>query len=120
MKKYIFIISIILFGWSNNLKAQGGSCAAASAAPVTLPYSATGQTTCGMGNTYTGMNTVVCGNGLYLDGEDILYVFTPTATGLVTINVTSSSSWVGLFLYQGCPTGGTCVANAASTSEISR
>lgn len=116
MKKYIFIISIILFGWSNNLKAQGGSCAAASAAPVTLPYSATGQTTCGMGNTYTGMNTVVCGNGLYLDGEDILYVFTPTATGLVTINVASSSSWVGLFLYQGCPTGGTCVANAASTS----
>lgn len=116
MKKYIFIISIILFGWSNNLKAQGGSCAAASAAPVTLPYSATGQTTCGMGNTYTGMNTVVCGNGIYLDGEDILYVFTPTATGLVTINVTSSSSWVGLFLYQGCPTGGSCVSNATSSS----
>src|SRR5690606_40611421 len=49
-------------------------------------------------------------------GEDVLYAFTPPTSGLITISITSSSSLVGLFLYQDCPTVGTCVANSASSS----
>lgn len=104
------IVSISVFG-------QGGSnCSAAVSSPVSLPFSATNQTTCGMGNVYTSGNSTVCGNGVYLDGEDIVYAFTPTTSGLININVTSSATWVGLFLYQGCPSGGTCLDNATSSS----
>jgi gliding motility-associated-like protein len=116
MKNYLVILFFVFLASVGNVNAQGGgNCSAAAAAPVTLPFSASNQTNCGMGNAYTGANSVACGNTVYLDGEDILYAFTPTVSGLININVTSGSSWVGLFLYQGCPSGGTCVANSTSS-----
>jgi len=115
-KFYIIILLIFNFVALKSIAQGGANCAAALSTQVNLPYTGSSQTTCGMGNTYTGSNTVICGNGIYLDGEDIVYAFTPATSGLVSINVTSSSSWVGLFLYQGCPTGGTCVANSTSSS----
>ncbi|MGE0562691.1 MAG: gliding motility-associated C-terminal domain-containing protein [Flavobacteriales bacterium] len=102
---------------SASLSAQGGAnCSLASASPVNLPFSASNQTTCGNGNVYNSGNSTVCGNGVYLDGEDYLYVFTPNTSGLININITSSSSWVGLFLYQGCPSTGLCVSSSTSSS----
>lgn len=95
--------------------AQGGTdCASALANPITLPFSASGLTNCGSGNTFTTANTTNCGSGLYLGGEDRVYAFTPTTSGLVTITFSSNSSWVGLFLYDGCPQGGGCAGSSAS------
>ncbi|MCC7332289.1 MAG: gliding motility-associated C-terminal domain-containing protein [Flavobacteriales bacterium] len=116
MKKLIALFIGIGILVAKTYSQGSGTCAGAAASPITLPFSASNQSTCGMGNTYTGNNTIVCGNGIYLDGENTVYAFTPTSSGLITITLTSSSSWVGIFLYQGCPTGGTCVANSTSST----
>ncbi len=103
----------LLFG--AGLRAQGGpDCASAAANPISLPFSGFGLTNCGSGNTFTTGNTTNCGSGLYLGGEDRVYAFTPATTGLVNITFTSNSSWVGLFLYVGCPQGGSCAGSSAS------
>ncbi len=96
-----------------------GVCAICNIISVaSLPYSQTGQTTCGQGNDVTSTNvTNVCGSSLYYGGEDVVYSYTATATGLLNINVTSTGSYMGVTLYQGCPiSGGTCVGNAQGFS----
>lgn len=82
-----------------------------------MPYSAAGQTNCGAGDQVTSSNSTVCGSSLYYSGEDKIYRFTPATSGNVSISMSSSSSWAGITLYNGCPTsGGTCVAYAQSSS----
>lgn len=84
---------------------------------VSLPYTSGAQTTCGGGNEITPTSaTNICGSDWYYDGEDKIISFTPAVSGNISINLTSSGSWVGMVLYQGCPTsGGTCVASAQSS-----
>ncbi len=86
---------------------------------ASLPYSVTGETTCGAVNNLTSANTIACGSTNYTSAEDKVYIFTPTTSGTYTISLTSTSSWVGLKLYAGCPLtgqGGTCVANVGSST----
>lgn len=96
-----------------------GSCGLCNIIPIALlPYNITGATTCGAGNDVTSSNvTNVCGSTSYYTGEDVVYSFTPTISGQISINVTSTGSWMGIMLYQGCPvSGGTCVGNSQSSS----
>lgn len=77
-----------------------------------LPYAAGAGTTCGAGNDLTSSNIISCGTSYYFDGEDRVWIFTPAATGTVTITLTSTGTYTGLALYQGCPLigqGGTCL-----------
>lgn len=85
---------------------------------ASLPFTQTGQTTCGQVNDLSSSNVpAICGSSNYYGGEDVVYIFTPTSSGLTNINVTSSGSWVGIMLYNGCPLNtGTCVANAQSSA----
>lgn len=84
-----------------------------------LPYSAGAGTTCGTGNDLTSSNMQVCGSASYYGGEDRVWIFTPATTGTVTITLTSTGTYNGLILYQGCPLngqGGSCVAVAQSST----
>src|SRR5688572_4083044 len=85
---------------------------------ASLPYSSGATSNCGQVNDITAANvTNVCGSTLYYGGEDRIYSFTPASSGNININVTSAGSWMGIMLYQGCPTsGGTCVAYAQSSA----
>jgi hypothetical protein len=75
-------------------------------------------TTCGAGNDLTSSNTVACGSTSYLGGEDRVFVFTPTVSGIVNISLahSSGSPWFGLMLYAGCPTCGSCLGCSQSSS----
>ena len=71
----------------------------------------------------TSSNTIACGSSLYFTGEDEVFVFTPTTSGNISIALTSSGSYTGLTLYDGCPltsscsgTGGTCIAFEQSST----
>jgi len=95
-----------------------GSCAICNQVNVaSLPFTLNGQTTCGQGNNVTSANaSTVCGSSSYYGGEDATYAFTPSSSGAVNISVTSSGTWMGITLYNGCPiSGGTCVGNAQSS-----
>lgn len=95
----------------------GCSLGAGNLLGVSLPYSSGAQTTCGAGNDITSSNSSVCGSSSYYSGEDKVISFTPGASGNISINLTSSGSWVGVTLYEGCPTtGGSCVAYSQSSS----
>jgi hypothetical protein len=73
-----------------------------------LPYNSAGRTTCGKIDDLTASNTVTCGSNLYLGGEDEVFVFTPSTSGDITISITSTGSYTGIMLYQGCPITTSC------------
>ncbi|MDQ3050812.1 MAG: T9SS type A sorting domain-containing protein [Bacteroidota bacterium] len=98
----------------NNLSitsASGGTCASLLGTGVinvpSLPYNSGSGTTCGAINNLTATNTAVCGSTNYLTGEDQVFIFTPAASGQVTIILDApSAAYTGLMLYNGCPVGG--------------
>lgn len=109
-------------GWAATITCNPPIPACALGTGVTniaaLPFNVAGATTCGNVNDVTSANvTNVCGSTSYYGGEDNVYVFVPTQTGQITITLTSSETWTGLMLYNGCPiSGGVCVANAQSST----
>lgn len=113
MNRYATLLPALLA--AHAMLAQGGpDCATALASPITLPFSAAGLTNCGSGNDYDAGTATICGSILYTGGEDQLYAFTPATSGIITIDLTSMSTFTGLFLYAGCPAGGTCVSSSYS------
>ncbi len=97
-----------------------GSCGLCGITSITIPYSATG-TTCGAGDDLTSTNaTNICGSSLYYGGEDAVFSFTPTSSGMISITYSTSGSSAGIALYQGCPvSGGTCVGYSQGLSSFS-
>jgi hypothetical protein len=90
---------------------------------ATLPYSSGAGTTCGAANDLTSSNTVTCGSSSYLGGEDRVWIFTPTTSGAITINLTSTGTYTGLMLYNECPLSAancsgasSCIAQTQSSS----
>jgi hypothetical protein len=91
---------------------------------ASLPYASGAGTTAGAGNDLTSANTTTCGSNSYLTGNDQVFYFTPTSSGTITINLTSTGSYTGLMLYDGCPLStatcgaapGTCVGSATSST----
>jgi len=108
------ILFIVVWFLSSTVFAQGGpDCTSAAAAPIlALPFSAVTHTTCGMGNNYDDQNSPVCGIPLYLDGEDYLYTYTPTMAGVMTVLILSTSSNLGVTVYDDCPSTGMCLGSA--------
>lgn len=113
-----FYRCVLTCGASSATSAAVGTSTSVVGVGITLPYSATGQTTCGQGDDFTSSNvTNICGSSSYYTGEDVLLRFTPATSGQVNVNLTSSGSYTGLMLYDGCPTaGGNCVDFAQSSA----
>lgn len=107
MRKYTKSLLMILLCFVQYAGySQGTTCA--NAISVSLPFSLSGQSTCGSVNNYTS----ICGNSTYAGGEDLVYTFTAGATGVTTISVTGGS-YVGLFVVIGCPSGASsCVGSS--------
>lgn len=78
-----------------------------------LPYVQTGFNTSGAGDDFD--NSDACAS-YYMDGDDYVFTYTPAADVCVNIALTNTSTWVGLFVTQGCPTTGTCVAYNTNSS----
>ena len=91
---------------------------------VTLPYNGTGLTNNGAGNNVTATNVAcVAGSTSYYGALDKTYIFTPTVTGTYDFLLTTTTDDdAGIMLYQGCPftLGSVCVANAQSTTGLTR
>ncbi len=71
---------------------------------------------CGATNDITGANTVACGSANYRGGTEAVYTFTSLGSGSASFAY-NGVTWVGMFLYDGCPTtGGACVASITSSA----
>src|SRR4051812_7625779 len=108
MRKFLLSLLTVLVSQFYAQKGQTIQAPGCNPGPITqipaLPYTTGALTTCGAGDDVTAANAgSICGSNLYYGGEDAVYTFTPTSTGLVGINVGGSGSWMGIMLYQGCP-----------------
>jgi hypothetical protein len=124
MKKFLLSIGLmvtVFFSYSQkstNVVTAPGCNPGPITQVASLPFTSAALTTCGAGDDVTAANAgVVCGSSLYYGGEDAVYTFTPTTTGPIGVNVTSTGSWMGVTLYQGCPTSaaGSCVGFSQSS-----
>ena len=96
--------------------SPGLSCAAPI--PITtLPYSTTDNTSNYADSTDVTQPFACANTGTnYMTGNDVFYSYTPTTSGLISITMTPTANWSGIFVYQGCANVGvTCVAGAANT-----
>jgi hypothetical protein len=78
-----------------------------------LPYVQTGFNTSGAGDDFS--STSACASS-YMNGDDYVFTYTPAANTCVNIALTNTSTWVGVFVTQGCPTTGSCVAYNTNSS----
>lgn len=84
----------------------------------TLPYNSGPGTTCGFDDDLDALNINACADPNFLDGEDVVWSFTPTTSGQVTIDLNAPNAFAtSLSLFDDCPVGGcsgimgNCVAN---------
>src|SRR5699024_8438814 len=56
----------------------------------------------------------------YLNGDDVVYAYTPTNNGLIDISVTDHGSYAGVFVFTGCPFESTVGGdtNSSSTADL--
>ena len=82
---------------------------------VTLPYSGTGLTNCGNGNNVNSGNSALTNS--YFNGDDGIYEFVATNGNDLQVNLTTTTTWTGLAVFDGCPTtGGALVASSSSSA----
>lgn len=89
---------------------------------TTVPYSAS-DTTFTYGNDFTGPQGSSCAGGSvnYLAGNDVVYEFIPTFTGIVSITSTPVEGNSSLFVYSSCANiGVSCLAGVASINNDPR
>jgi len=101
------------------IHAQGGKdCGQAQAVPIVLPFTASGQSTCGQGNDYSNITTPCNGANysLYTAGEDRLYYLTVATAGILEVSlskITPANAYGSVFLFRGCPGSGGSQCSAA-------
>lgn len=86
----------------------GQTCSSAYAIP-NLPFNQTGMTTCGYGDDFSSADA--CASS-YMNGDDFVFTYTSPGNEEITINLTNTASYVGVFVTDNCPstTGASCVA----------
>lgn len=122
MKKallFCFIALLISLNAVSQGNYPGQVCESAIQIP-SLPYVTTDNTN-NYGDDYDG-NTGATGCGAsvsttYLNGDDVVYTFTATDNIPVTITMTPTGQWSGLFVYNSCANiGVSCVAGVGNNS----
>ncbi len=81
-----------------------------------IPYIQTGLSTLGFGNEYDSTNAAC--HDPFMNGEDYVFSYTPTASGCIRVVVSSTGSNPGVFIFKGCPDapGTNCIASAVNST----
>lgn len=82
---------------------------------ASIPYTQTGMNTAGSGDDFSSADA--CGS-VYMNGDDYTFSYTPAVDQCVSISLSNTATWVGLFVTNGCPSAGgvSCVASSTSSS----
>ncbi len=97
----------------DSLLAQAGASCANPFVISSLPYTQTGMTTCGFGDDFSSLDA--CGSA-YMGGDDFVFTYTSAGNESITITLSNTGTWVGLFVTDGCPSLATttCINPSAS------
>lgn len=93
----------------------GASACPTNATISSIPFSASGQTTCGAGDDFSSSDA--CGSS-YMNGDDYVYTYTPITNECISITLSNTGNYVGVFVTDACPNlaGANCIASATSSS----
>lgn len=103
MKKLYLSLLLVSLG----AFAQPGNLCTDPLIISSLPFSAT-DNTANYGDNYDPPTAtpISCGAGTagnyYLGGNDVIYSYTPTASGNVSIQIPGAVAWTGLFVFTAC------------------
>ncbi|MGC4039215.1 MAG: T9SS type A sorting domain-containing protein [Flavobacterium sp.] len=103
MKKLYFYLLFASLG----AFAQTGSLCTDPIVISSLPFSTTDNTG-NYGDNYDPPTSasIACGAGTlgnyYLTGNDVVYSYTPSASGTINLQIPSSIGWTGLFVFASC------------------
>ncbi|MFN3968370.1 T9SS type A sorting domain-containing protein [Flavobacterium sp.] len=103
MKKLYPLFLFITVG----MYAQTGTLCTDPIVIATLPYS-TSDNTANYADNYDPPTAtpISCGAGTagnyYLGGNDVIYTYTPTVSGTITLQLPSAVGWSGLFVFTSC------------------
>ncbi|WP_177731819.1 choice-of-anchor L domain-containing protein [Flavobacterium inviolabile] len=84
-----------------------------------LPYSTTDNTANYGNNITSSQGTTGCGTTTnYLTGNDVVYAYTATTTGMIDISMTPTDTYSGIFVYDNCANIGTsCLAGVGNSNS---
>lgn len=99
-------------------RCVGETCAT----PLVIPpgnQSVTGNTA-NYGDFYEGISGTGCNStGNYLAGNDVVYTYTPTATGNYNVALTGTGGPAGMFIYSSCTNiGVSCLGGGVATATV--
>jgi hypothetical protein len=78
----------------------GGAGCVGATSIASLPYSQTGFNTSGAGDDFDSGDA--CGSS-YMNGDDFVFEYTPTVDECISITLSNTSTWTGVFLTDLCP-----------------
>ena len=92
-----------------------GDTCAAPLQITSLPYAVTDNTS-NYGDDYNGAPGATCGATLqYLNGNDVVYSYTPTEDGIISIDLEGIGTYTGIFIYDDCADiGVSCIEGGVS------
>ncbi len=109
-------------GTETGIDCGGTTCPPCPCSDVTiaaLPYTVSGATTSGFGDDFDSGDA--CGS-IYMNGDDIVYSYTPTVNQSLNINLTNASTtFTGLFVLDNCPdaVGANCISSNTGSATLS-
>jgi len=124
MKKTLLFCFISLFFTlqANSQENYPGQVCSSAIQIPSIPYT-TIDNTINYGDDYDGSpGGTGCGTGSpYLNGDDVVYSFTATDNIPVTITMTPTATWSGIFIYNSCANiGVSCVAGMYGSNTAPR
>src|SRR5690554_599128 len=129
-QKIALLIAVFTLLFATNINAQAGSTCGNPLTVTNLPFNDAGNTST-FGDNYnssdvptvaSGAVTNGTGSSNYLNGDDVVYAYTPTCDQEITIATTNDNSWIGLWAFEDCPfssTVGYHTSTSGTTREIS-
>lgn len=118
MIKKLLLTLVALVGIANfTAYAQTGFTCNNPIVITALPYQ-TNDNTANYGDTTDQSQPSSCAGTTmnYMTGNDVFYSYTPTVSGVLSIQMSPLAGWSGIFVYNGCANVGlNCVAGAANS-----
>ena len=123
MKRFDYALTIlaafVLAVGSLSTASAQSTCATAEALTLDMncggtPFGGGANSGDPTGNDDTDDN--VC-SGFYSRGDDYIFSYTASTDDVLQLDLYAENTWTGLLVTEGCPTTGTCFADATSSSS---
>ncbi len=117
MRNFILLFAVLLAPGKIFSQVAGDNCS--NATSITPPWCGTNQATCGFTNDLNGPLNCFSLPSQYTDGPDHFYTFTASTNGPINIQMSNTSYYGTIAVFQGCPNSMTNPTNCIAAGQQS-